>query len=218
MSKKPWAGRFRKKTHPLFEAFSASIAFDCRLAEYDLLGSIVHAEALFRAKLLTRTEALAIKRALAEMLTEWREGRFRLNPGLEDIHMNVERRLTRKLGPLGGKLHTGRSRNDQVALDLRLYFRDETRLAIQNLEALARVLLELPERQEKAILTGYPSSPNPTKNCNIFPLYEGMLHLYFEPAKGSPSVLRGNLAPWPRRRGGRSPLKGPTVRPPPPDN
>jgi len=155
MAKKPWAGRFRKKTDPRFEAFSASIAYDCRLAEYDLLGSIVHAEALFRAKLLSRREALAIKRALAEMLTEWREGRFRLDPGLEDIHLNVERRLTQKLGPLGGKLHTGRSRNDQVALDMRLYFRDQTRLAIQKLEALARVLLELAEKHQSVIMPGY---------------------------------------------------------------
>ena len=155
MTKKPWAGRFRKGIHPLLEAFSASISFDCRLAEYDLLGSIVHAETLDRAKLLTRAEALAIKRGLAELLQELRDGRFRLDPRLEDIHMNIERRLTKKLGPLGGKLHTGRSRNDQVALDMRLYFRDQTREAISRLLALGRALLHLAEKHETAIMPGY---------------------------------------------------------------
>ena len=155
MAKNPWAGRFRQGMHPLLEAFSASIAFDCRLAEYDLLGSIVHAEALARARLLTRAEALALKLALAELLQELRDGRFRLDPKLEDIHMNIEQRLTKKLGPLGGKLHTGRSRNDQVALDMRLYFRDQTREAGSRLRALCRALLHLAEKHESAIMPGY---------------------------------------------------------------
>lgn len=155
MAKKPWAGRFRKGTHPLLEAFSASVAFDCRLAEYDLLGSIVHAEALYRAKLLTRAEALALKRGLAELLQELRDGRFRLDSKLEDIHMNVEQRLSKKLGPLGGKLHTGRSRNDQVALDMRLYFRDQTREAVSRLLALGRTLLDLAEKHQTAIMPGF---------------------------------------------------------------
>lgn len=155
MNKKPWAGRFRKPMDPRLEAFSASVAFDRRLAEYDILGSIVHAEALFRAKLLTRQEALAIKRALAEMLTEWREGRLRLDPRWEDIHLNVERRLIRKVGPLGGKLHTGRSRNDQVALDMRMYFRDQTRRCLQRLSTLVNSLLDLAEKHHTVIMPGY---------------------------------------------------------------
>ena len=119
---KAWTGRFTEPTHELVERFTSSLPFDRQLFEYDILGSLAHCQALEKAKILTRTERRALVRGLERVRDELRENRFPFADSDEDIHMAVERRLTELVGPVGGKLHTGRSRNDQVTLDLRLYF------------------------------------------------------------------------------------------------
>jgi argininosuccinate lyase len=122
--KKPWAGRFAGAPDPAAERFTASLGFDRRLALYDLEGSQAWAAALARAGLLTDAERDAILKGLEAVGREIVEGTFPYRPELEDIHMNIERRLSELVGPAGGKLHTGRSRNDQIALDERLYLKD----------------------------------------------------------------------------------------------
>ncbi|MBI4247852.1 MAG: argininosuccinate lyase [Candidatus Rokubacteria bacterium] len=123
-SGKPWSGRFTTGADPAAERFTASLAFDRRLAPYDVEGSLAWAGALARAGLLTGAERDAIAKGLEAIRRELDAGTFPFRPDLEDIHMNVERRLTELVGAVGGKLHTGRSRNDQIALDERLYLRD----------------------------------------------------------------------------------------------
>ncbi|HEX9154429.1 MAG TPA: lyase family protein, partial [Nitrospira sp.] len=119
-SGKAWEGRFREKTNRLVEAFTVSVDVDRRLYAHDIQGSIAHCKTLAKARVLTPGETRAIVRGLELVKTEFDRGRFRFLPQDEDIHMAIERRLTELIGPLGGKVHTGRSRNDQVALDIRL--------------------------------------------------------------------------------------------------
>ncbi|HET8575860.1 MAG TPA: argininosuccinate lyase [Methylomirabilota bacterium] len=121
---KPWSGRFSQGADPAAEAFTSSLRFDRRLWPYDLEGSAAWARALHRARLITDTELAALLKGLEAVRAELEGGTFPFRRELEDIHMNVERRLTELAGPVGGKLHTGRSRNDQIALDERLYLRD----------------------------------------------------------------------------------------------
>ncbi|HET9605494.1 MAG TPA: lyase family protein, partial [Nitrospira sp.] len=122
---KAWSGRFREPTHRLVETFTASVTVDRRLYAEDIQGSIAHCKTLEKAHVLTSSETRTIVRALEAVKAELDRGRFKFTPQDEDIHMAVERRLTELIGPLGGKLHTGRSRNDQVALDVRLYLRGQ---------------------------------------------------------------------------------------------
>jgi argininosuccinate lyase len=121
---KPWGGRFREAADPAAERFTASLGFDRRLAAHDLRGSEAWARALARAGVLSPDECDRIVAGLAEVRRELEAGAFPFRPELEDIHMNIERRLIEKVGAVGGKLHTGRSRNDQIALDERLYLKD----------------------------------------------------------------------------------------------
>src|SRR2546425_11233635 len=121
---KLWAGRFRGKTDPQVETFTSSLAIDRRLYRHDIAGSIAHCRTLERAGVLARREADKLVGGLKQVEKEIAGGRFRFTPAHEDIHMAIEARLTELVGEVGGKLHTGRSRNDQVALDLRLYLRD----------------------------------------------------------------------------------------------
>jgi len=118
---KPWGGRFTTGADPLAETFTASLAFDRRLWPFDIVGSIAWASALTRAGLLTEAERAVIVQGLETVREELASGRFVFRRELEDIHMNVERRVSDLVGAAGGKLHTGRSRNDQIALDERLY-------------------------------------------------------------------------------------------------
>lgn len=124
---KAWAGRMAAPTHHLVESFTTSLPFDQRLFAHDITGSIAHCEMLARQKIIAAHEATRIIKALRQIRTEFERGTFQASPADEDVHMAVERRLIEKIGPTGGKLHTARSRNDQVALDLRLYLKDETR-------------------------------------------------------------------------------------------
>jgi argininosuccinate lyase len=121
---KPWGGRFTDQADPTAERFTASLAFDRRLWPYDLVGSAAWARALAQAGLLSDSERDAILKGLDAVRSELEAGTFPFRAELEDIHMNVERRVTELTGPVGGKLHTGRSRNDQIALDERLYLKD----------------------------------------------------------------------------------------------
>src|SRR5215831_13489827 len=148
-------GRFARGRLPEVEAFSASLPFDRRLYRHDILGSIAHARMLARVGLLTSREANAIEAGLKEIEREIESGRFQFDLADEDIHLAVERRLTEKIGAAGRKLHTARSRNDQVALDLRLYLRDEISSIIQLLHALVRSLAAVAERHLDTVMPGY---------------------------------------------------------------
>ncbi len=153
--KKPWAGRFREKTAESVEAFTESVSFDWRLWPYDIEGSIAHARMLARQGIISKDEGERIVSGLREIAEEIEEGRFSFRRDLEDVHMNIEAALIEKIGPAGGKLHTARSRNDQVALDLRLYLRAEVEGLNRSLKRLQRVLLGLARRHAGTIMPGY---------------------------------------------------------------
>ena len=152
---KAWAGRFTESTHAVVERFTSSLPFDQQLFEYDILGSLAHCQTLEKAKILTRTECRSLMRGLRHVRTELRERRFPFSDSDEDIHMAVERRVTELIGPVGGKLHTGRSRNDQVTLDLRLYLRDHLQMVTLRLQGLQRAFLQQARQTTDVILPGY---------------------------------------------------------------
>ncbi|MCB1738931.1 MAG: argininosuccinate lyase, partial [Gammaproteobacteria bacterium] len=120
---KLWGGRFEAATDPLVEAFSASVQFDSRLFEHDIAGSIAHATMLCKVGVLDTDERDRIVQGLSDIRADIRAGRFEWKQALEDVHMNIEARLVDLIGDAGNRLHTGRSRNDQVATDIRLYLR-----------------------------------------------------------------------------------------------
>ena len=154
-SEKAWAGRFRQQTNRLVETFTVSVAVDRRLYSYDIQGSIAHCKALGKARVLTPSETRTIVQGLGSVKTELDRGRFRFTQQDEDIHMAIERRLTELIGPLGGKLHTGRSRNDQVALDIRLYLRDQLGQLVAHLEHFQRVLVGKAKANRTVAMPGY---------------------------------------------------------------
>jgi len=150
-----WKGRFKTDTAQLLKEFSESISFDWRLYRHDIAGSIAHATALQAAGLITAAELEAIKNGLLEIRDEIDRGEFQWKTELEDVHMNIEAELTRRIGDAGAKLHTARSRNDQVALDTRLYLRDEADEIIRLLRELQKSLVELGERYPDVVIPGY---------------------------------------------------------------
>jgi argininosuccinate lyase len=152
---KPWAGRFNETTNALVEEFTASIPYDWRLYPYDIAGSIAHATMLGKTGIITKKESMRIIRGLEHILKEIATGTFEFSVALEDIHMNIESRLIQKIGSTGGKLHTARSRNDQVALDLRMYIRDEIARTHDLLRSLQRILVDLAYRYHEVALPGY---------------------------------------------------------------
>ncbi len=152
---KAWGGRFKHKTNRLVESFTVSVAVDRRLYAHDIQGSIAHCKTLGKARVLTASETRTIVQGLESVKMEFDRGRFRFTPQDEDIHMAIERRLTELIGPLGGKLHTGRSRNDQVALDIRLYLRDELSRLVVNLEDFQRVLVAKGKANLTVAMPGY---------------------------------------------------------------
>jgi argininosuccinate lyase len=153
--KKPWSGRFEGRTSKTVEDFTESVSFDWRLWPYDIEGSIAHARMLGHTGIIKKAEAARIVKGLKAVAIDIERGRLRFNPALEDIHMNIEAALARKVGPVAGKLHTARSRNDQVALDLRLYLRAETKQVILHIESLQAALVEQAERNFHVIMPGY---------------------------------------------------------------
>ncbi|MCX7852390.1 MAG: argininosuccinate lyase [Caldilineales bacterium] len=155
MSGKLWGGRFQGDTDPLMAQFNNSIGFDKRLCQADILGSQAYAEALFDAGILTAEELRQIVWGLDRVLDEWMSGRFEIKPGDEDIHTAVERRLHELIGPTAGKLHTGRSRNDQVATDLRLYLRRVIHELEDRLNEMQMTLVNLAEQYIDLIMPGY---------------------------------------------------------------
>lgn len=154
MSEKMWGGRFAAGTDSLVEAFTASIQVDRRLYAEDIRGSMAHARMLGRVGVLTEVEVEAIVTGLARVRQEIVENRLPFVDALEDIHMHVESRLTEIIGDVGKKLHTGRSRNDQVATDLRLYTRGRLDDLVQALQHLQNVFIDLAEREVETILPG----------------------------------------------------------------
>ena len=154
-SRKPWSGRFRGSTDPQVETFTSSLAVDRRLYRHDIVGSIAHCRALERAGVLTARETTRLVGGLKQVEREINQGRFRFATEHEDIHMAVEARLTEIVGPLGGKLQTGRSRNDQVALDLRLYLREAVVELVAGLRRYQESLVALAFREIGTVMPGY---------------------------------------------------------------
>jgi argininosuccinate lyase len=152
---KPWGGRFSEATDQFVERFTASVSFDQRLYHHDINGSLAHAAMLAKVGVLTATDLEKIQTGLEEIRAEILAGTFEWSISLEDVHMNIEARLTDKIGITGKKLHTGRSRNDQVATDIRLYLRDELALIVTELSRLQRGMIELATREANTIMPGF---------------------------------------------------------------
>lgn len=152
---KPWKGRFTQETDKQVEAFTASITFDKRLYKYDIAGSVAHAKMLARIGILSRIELKSIVDGLGKIEKEIEEGSFIFSIALEDIHMNIEARLVEIIGDVGGKLHTARSRNDQVALDIRLYLRNEINTISGETKALIKALIAMAKKNIDVIMPGY---------------------------------------------------------------
>ena len=150
-----WKGRFQEETSVLLQQYSESVSFDWRLWRHDIAGSIAHSSALEKAGLITADERAQIVAGLQEIGTEIEAGQFQWKTELEDVHMNIEAELTRRIGDPGAKLHTARSRNDQVALDLRLYLRDVCDGLDGTLADLQRALVDLGDRHRDIIIPGY---------------------------------------------------------------
>ena len=148
-------GRILEDTDHFVEAFTASVSFDQRLHHHDIRGSIAHCRMLAHVGVLSNDEAEQIQGGLAQIEDEINAGRFEWRTDLEDVHMNIEHRLIELIGETGKKLHTARSRNDQVATDLRLYLRDEIDALVALENALASVLLDIAERYSEAVMPGY---------------------------------------------------------------
>ena len=153
--KKLWGGRFKQSTDALMETFSASISFDKRLYDCDIEGSIAHCKMLARCKIITSGESKRIIKGLQRILRECDEGRFEFSVRLEDIHMNIESRLREIIGPVAGKLHTARSRNDQVCLDIRLYLRKEVEDIVGELNNLCKALVAIAKKNIDHVIPGY---------------------------------------------------------------
>ena len=153
--KKLWGGRFKQSTDALMETFSASISFDKRLYDCDIEGSIAHCKMLARCKIITSAESKKIIKGLQRILRECDEGRFEFSVRLEDIHMNIESRLREIIGPVAGKLHTARSRNDQVCLDIRLYLRKEIEDIVCELNNLCKALVAIAKKNIDHVIPGY---------------------------------------------------------------
>lgn len=152
---KAWSGRFAAAADPRMEAFTSSLAVDRRLAAYDVRGSRAHCRMLVKQKIIARAEGEKILKGLQAVERELTRGDFPFLASDEDIHMAVERRLTEKIGPVGGKLHTARSRNDQVLLDVRLFLRDEIGALGKLVARLQKRLARLAKRHRTAVLPGY---------------------------------------------------------------
>ncbi|MEE8378829.1 MAG: argininosuccinate lyase [Gammaproteobacteria bacterium] len=152
---KPWGGRFTEPTDAFVEAFTASVTFDKRLYAHDIAGSIAHAQMLAHVGVLTVAESESIVEGLGAIKEEIEQGQFDWSIALEDVHMNIEARLIERIGDVGKKLHTGRSRNDQVATDIRLYLRDELKEILAELKRLQTALVDLADQEAETIMPGF---------------------------------------------------------------
>lgn len=152
---KLWGGRFQKETDSLVNDFNSSIQFDGRMYKEDIMGSLAHAAMLAKQGIISQEDGAAIAAGLQEVLADIESGKAELTEDNEDIHMNVETHLTAKIGAAGKRLHTGRSRNDQVAVDLRLYLRHEMAAIKKNILDLQQAILEQAKQYQQAVMPGY---------------------------------------------------------------
>ncbi|MBE6864329.1 MAG: argininosuccinate lyase [Ruminococcus flavefaciens] len=150
-----WAGRFSKQVDSTVNAFNSSIAFDGRMYRHDIQGSIAHATMLGDCGIISKEDSLEIISGLKEILADIDSGKLELDPSAEDIHMFVEAELTKRLGDVGKRLHTSRSRNDQVAVDLRLYLRDEVSEIQQMVTDLIRTIIGIAKEHTETVMPGY---------------------------------------------------------------
>ena len=152
---KTWSGRFNEPVSELVKKYTGSIDFDKRLAKWDIDGSLAHAEMLKRVGVLSEQDLAAIQQGMAEIIEDIKSGSLEWSLDLEDVHMNIERRLTDKIGDAGKRLHTGRSRNDQVATDIRLWLRDEITVIQDLIKGLQASLLDLAEENADVVMPGF---------------------------------------------------------------
>ena len=152
---KSWGGRFSEQTDAFVQAFTASVSFDQRMYKQDIEGSIAHARMLEKNKVLSSDDLESILKGLNQVKTEIENGEFEWSDALEDVHMNIEARLTQIIGDAGKRLHTGRSRNDQVATDIRLYLREQIVIIQSQITQFQSGLLELAEREASTIMPGF---------------------------------------------------------------
>ncbi len=150
-----WGGRFSEATDEFVQLFNASVSFDQLLAPYDIQGSIAHATMLGECGIITQKETSTICQGLEQVLAEIQKGEFNWSIAREDVHMNIEHRLVELIGDVGKKLHTGRSRNDQVATDIRLYVREQIQLINAEIQTLQTALLDLASKHTATIMPGF---------------------------------------------------------------
>ncbi|MBS7369916.1 MAG: argininosuccinate lyase, partial [Oscillospiraceae bacterium] len=150
-----WAGRFSKEVDSRVNAFNSSISFDARMYRQDIMGSVAHATMLGEQGIISMSDSLEIIGGLKEILADIDSGKLEIDPNAEDIHMFVEAELTKRLGDVGKRLHTARSRNDQVALDIRLYLRDEIKEIKAQVAELVNVLCDIAAEHTETIMPGY---------------------------------------------------------------
>ena len=155
MAQKMWAGRFTKEVDERVNDFNSSIKFDARMYRQDITGSIAHATMLGECGIIEKSESEAIVKGLKEILEDIESGKLEFDPNAEDIHMFVEAELTKRLGDTGKRLHTARSRNDQVALDVRMTLKDETREIIALLKKLTQTVTDIAKKHTTTVMPGY---------------------------------------------------------------
>ncbi|MEB7824189.1 argininosuccinate lyase [Staphylococcus chromogenes] len=155
MTKKAWGGRFEEKPEDWVDAFNASIHFDQTLIDEDIEGSIAHATMLSHQGILTENECQSIVQGLQEIQKDFHEGHIQFQASLEDIHLNIEHELITRIGAVGGKLHTGRSRNDQVATDMHLYTKKEVQNLIASIQSFQKTIVHLADEHVDTIMPGY---------------------------------------------------------------
>ncbi len=155
MTKKLWGTRFAKATNLLTDRFTSSIAYDKRLAKVDVIGSIAHARMLGKTKIIPKKDADAIVRGLQAILKDIESGKFKFDPAAEDVHSNIQDLLQKKIGKAAYRLHTARSRNDQIALDIRMYLRDEIDDLIELITLLQKSILKFARQNMQVIIPGY---------------------------------------------------------------
>ena len=154
-AQRTWGGRFSAGPAEAVKAFSESVSYDWRLFKHDIAGSIAHAKGLAKVGLLTKAEAAKIERGLRAIEREIESGKFKWDRDCEDVHMNIEAALVRKIGTAGRKLHTARSRNEQVAADMRLWLRDEVVRVLEAIRGLQQSLVALAEKNLDVVMPGY---------------------------------------------------------------
>jgi argininosuccinate lyase len=155
MTEKLWSGRFQKETDALTDDFNSSISFDKRLYHQDIRGSIAHAKMLGKQKIIDQKDADLIVKTLKQILTDIQNNKIQFSEKMEDIHMNIESILIDRIGDVGKELHTGRSRNDQVATDMHLYIKDVCLLMVDDIKSLISTLLDLASKHTETIVPGY---------------------------------------------------------------